>query len=43
LFLAALCGFSVDGDGRTAGVTLGNLRVGQELDSLCVEFVLALP
>lgn len=41
LFLAALCGFSVDRDGRTASVTLGNLRVGQEFDSLCVKFVSA--
>lgn len=41
LFLAALCGFGADGDGGSAGVALGDLGVGQELDSLYVKIVLA--
>lgn len=41
LFLASLCGFGADGDGGSAGVTLGDLGVGQELDSLYFIFGLA--
>lgn len=34
LFLATLCGFGTDRDGGSAGVALGDLGVGQKLDSL---------
>lgn len=41
LLLATLCGFGADGDGGSAGVALGDLGVGQELDSLYSMLVLA--
>jgi hypothetical protein len=41
LFLASLRGFGADGDGGTTGVTLGDLGVGQELDSLYIMIILA--